>query len=185
MRPRDRGSLQREAPARAQGPLTPTARGSWPAPGGPQSPAWLDAVISLLPGRPRREPWRKRFVSSGAAAPRIPSDKCGSLGLTQTDVLVYGSRLSAALRGQRVCSEQGVCAWGWLATVPGRHRLWGEHEGQAGATCHRLVPRELHGRGRSTVCLCPQPPRLTGVSRWLSCNPRPATNTRDTSLPGA
>ena len=100
--PGTHAACSREAPACAHSPLTPTAGGSRPAACGPQPPARSHAATSTLPGRPRREPGRKRFVSCNAAALWVPCDTCGSSGPTQTNVLVYGSRLSAALWGRRV-----------------------------------------------------------------------------------
>lgn len=105
----------------AQSP-DPEQPGSWPAPRGPQPPVWLNASLCTLPV--------EVICLLPAAAPWIPSDKCGSLGLTQTDVCASRGRLSAVLRGR--------WAWDWFLWAPGDTAVAGTH-----AACHAQAPREL------------------------------------------
>lgn len=62
---------------------------------------------------------------SNTAAPQFLSDKCGSLGLTKMNVLVYKSQLTTVL-GEPVDldQKQGIHQVG-SPTLPLGHRLWG------------------------------------------------------------
>lgn len=112
---------------------------------------------------------------SNAAALWFPSDKCGSLGLTKMNVLVYGSRLSTLLREPMDLGLKQDAHWVVSLTLPLIHRLrWG-HQGQVYVTHRWQIPQEFHGWGAIKFgsrwqLLFTASKSQPSLSSWLPCD---------------
>lgn len=105
--PEPGAASRREAPAnihtgfaRSHSPSGQEVKGSQPFPRvGPPAPSIVKCHdLHWARGCNIRSLGLNDLSPSNTAAPWFLSDKCGSLGLTKMNVLVYGSQLSAVLR---------------------------------------------------------------------------------------
>lgn len=154
--PEPGAALRREAAANTHTgfaslhtPSHPEVKGSQPSPRvGPSDPSIVKCHDPhCARGCHIRSLGLNDLSPSNTAALWFLSDKCGSLGLTKMNVLVYGSQLSAVFwESMDLDLKQGVL-WAGYLTLPLSHRLQWGHQGQVHATCQEQIPRQFHSCG--------------------------------------